>query len=811
MADAGTAQASAFCAGSVANCRYSYSGTASSSAAYDDGTHRSSANAYASGSGGGTGSGGGGLLVFAHASAGKGYGNAAAGCSGVSNCSASYSSRAEASQTVGGQHGEAWSKCSGGGSSGSCGSYASVKVDADSALAQAGCSGTGSCDTHFATTSASSAEGEGIKGDSGGNCSGGGPDGGYCATGSKATYNPKTGELELSSYCATQGGNCSRWADLDIDASSPNGELHGEGEVDCSGGVGSCGVIGVAKYYEASKDKDGNPIPPTLVIGTGCDTQGGGSCSQWSKAYADISALDGKLTADAVSECSGTTGWCSTVVAGGYTEDTTDGVKGGEIVAYADCEGGDGSNCTKSEAHINGELVEKGRATPGGPTEGTIKGEGYTDCEKTSGTCSVGAVFKYHDATESWKRDKDGNLVLDENGNKIPVYETDKNGEFILDPKTNEKIRVYDPAYIEVQTSCYPKGEHCKQDAKVTGTIDQHNEHEKHTGTAETHCAGSWGTCSVVGSVAYNPETGKVTAFTDCVAGERGGTACDKSETHTYAWAESPDGKLHGTGHSDCTEDGGRCSSVSMAKYHAEYIRPIPESCYEPPGCFTATEADRTTPEHLDVAAGCDTDGDAAKNCSYGFSAGGHREATGDDNRLKSEAQGGCNESHTGNGAGGCSIAATARVNAEDHSADAIAWCVGSAELLVLRERHGQLRVGEEQRRLDEELREEHRRHLLHRGERLRRGRGRRASGPGGRVRVLPGQQRHLQGRVPHPRRFQPRHPVGLPLVRERAVLRGRHPQVRHVRRRDRGGRCSPPALQGARPGGEQGVHLHLV
>ncbi|MHA6618479.1 preprotein translocase subunit SecA [Pseudonocardia sp. DLS-67] len=697
VADAGTAQASAFCAGTVANCRYSYSGTASSSAAYDDGTHSSSANAYASGSGGGTGQGGGGLLVFAHASAGKGYGNAEAGCSGVSNCSTSYSSRADASKTVGGQHGEAWSKCSGGGTGGSCGSYASVKVDSHSALAQAGCSGTGSCDSYFATTSASSAKGEGIKGDSGGNCSGGGPDGGYCATGSKATYSKKTGELELSSYCGTQGGTCSRWADLDIDASSPDGELHGKGEVDCKGGVGSCGVIGVAKYYKESKDKDGNPIPPTLVVGTGCDTQGGGSCSQWSKAYADISALDGKLTADAAAECSGTTGWCSTVVAGGYTEkkkgENGEALKGGEIVAYADCQGGGGSACTKSEAHINGELVEKGKATPGGPTEGTMKGEGYTHCDKTSGTCSVGAVFLYHDAAESWKRDKDGNLVLDENGNKIPVYETewkrDKDGKFVLDEngkkipvestdENGEKIRAYDPAYIEVQTSCYPKGDHCKQDAKFTGTIDQHNEHEKHTGTADTHCSGTWGACSVAGSVAYNPETGKVTAFTDCGTGDEGGTACDKSETHTYAWAESPDGKLHGTGHSDCTEDGGRCSSVSMAKYHAEYIRPIPDSCYEPPGCFTATVEDRTTPEYLTAGAGCDTDGNAEKNCSYDFSADGQREASGDEGRLSAQAQAGCNESHTGNGSGGCSIAATAKVNAKDHTADVLAMCEGS-------------------------------------------------------------------------------------------------------------------------------------
>ena len=83
------------------------------------------------------------------------YANAVAGCSGASNCSASYSSGAEASKTVGGQHAEAWSRCSGGGTGGSCGSYAVVQVDANTALAQAGCSGTGSCDSHYETSSRS--------------------------------------------------------------------------------------------------------------------------------------------------------------------------------------------------------------------------------------------------------------------------------------------------------------------------------------------------------------------------------------------------------------------------------------------------------------------------------------------------------------------------------------------------------------------------------------------------------------------------------------------------------------------------------
>src|SRR5690606_33213858 len=227
---------------------------------------------------------------------------AAAGCSGAANCSASYSSHAEASKTVGGQHGEARATCSGGGSGGSCGSIAVVKVDANSAYAQAGCSGTGACDAHYATRSGSSASGPGIKGDGGGECAGS-TSGGYCATGSKATYNPKTGELQVSSYCATAGGTCRRWANIDIDAASPDGQLAGKGRVRCAGGAGSCGLVGVAKYHPASTDKDGNPILPTLVIRTSCSNEGAGSCSQWSKSYFNYKSEDGKITSWSLAEC----------------------------------------------------------------------------------------------------------------------------------------------------------------------------------------------------------------------------------------------------------------------------------------------------------------------------------------------------------------------------------------------------------------------------------------------------------------------------------------------------------------------------
>ncbi|MEN3268152.1 MAG: mucin9, partial [Pseudonocardia sp.] len=635
----GYASAGASCGG-AANCRFSYSASAAASASYEDGTHRSRAHAAARGSGGGRGPGGGGLSVYAQARAGKGYANAAAGCSGAVNCSASYSSHAEASKTVGGQHGEAWASCSGAGSGGTCGSSATVEVDSEQAVAQAACSGTGSCSTHYATRSASSASGEGISGDSGANCSGSRASGGYCATGSRAHYDPATGKLEVSSYCGTSGGGCSRYANVDIDASSPNGELTGTGPVRCSGGVGSCGLVGVAKYHPATTDGKGNPVPPMLVVGTGCDVQGTGSCTQNSRADARVVSPDGTITATATSVCSGTTGSCSTVVAGGLNPET------GRIDAYADCASDGTGKCARSEAHLRGQVSGPGQATPDGPADGTVSGNGRADCVKTSGSCSVSGVFAYTPA--EYQRDKNGTIVKDEDGNPLVI-----------------------PAHVNVQTSCYPTGPHCGMEAHASGDVAQQSKDEKHTGTARADCAGTGGTCSLTASVASNAETGRVEAFTDC-AGEGGGT-CTRSETHTDAWVQSPDGKLTGHGRSDCVQSGGSCSSVSVAKYHAEFTK-YPPKCTSPHGCFQAPPT--TIPEHVVSGAGCDTNGDAAA-CSYSFSANGHREATGDDGRLTGNARGDCNDSGS-TGSGSCTVAATVTVDAEKHKVDVVAWCEGS-------------------------------------------------------------------------------------------------------------------------------------
>src|SRR5690606_33180155 len=267
---------------------------------------------------------------------------------------------------------------------------------------QAGCAGTGSCDSYYATSSRSAGSGSGLTGDAGADCSGGGPRGGYCATGSKVTHDPRTGELKATSYCATKGGTCSKYANITIDASFRGGQLTGDGAVRCSGaGPGSCSAVGVVAFHEASLDEEGNPVPPTLVVGTGCAVEGG-TCSQRAQANAAITGADGAIGATAVSKCSGTTGWCSTVVGGEFKPDT------GEIIAYADCAGGGATGCTKSEAHLHGAVSGPGQARPDGPTEGTLHGNGNAHCVRTSGTCGVAGRFDHVPAATGEDTDGDG-------------------------------------------------------------------------------------------------------------------------------------------------------------------------------------------------------------------------------------------------------------------------------------------------------------------------------------------------------------------------------------------------------------------
>src|SRR5690606_32688391 len=281
----------------------------------------------------------------------------------------------------------------------------------------------------------------------------------YCATGSKVTHDPRTGELKATSYCATKGGTCSKYANITIDASFRGGQLTGDGAVRCSGaGPGSCSAVGVVAFHEASLDEEGNPVPPTLVVGTGCAVEGG-TCSQRAQANAAITGADGAIGATAVSKCSGTTGWCSTVVGGEFKPDT------GEIIAYADCAGGGATGCTKSEAHLHGAVSGPGQARPDGPTEGTLHGHGNAHCVRTSGTCGVAGRFDHVPAATGEDTDGDG------------------------EPDVV-------PAHVIAQPSCSPEGPHCTQEAHSWGTLNRETEHTKHEGSAHADCSGSWGSCS---------------------------------------------------------------------------------------------------------------------------------------------------------------------------------------------------------------------------------------------------------------------------------------------------------------------------
>ena len=277
---------------------------------------------------------------------------------------------------------------------------------------------------------------------------------------------------------------------------------------------------------------------------------------------------------------------------------------------------------------------------------------------RTSGQCSVYGKFTYLDAEQAYETDKDGN--------KVPLVEKDKDGKPVLD-ENGKPIPVYVPARVNVQTGCFPAGPHCSQEAHVDGALEEKTDHSTHTGSTVADCKGTSGTCNITGAVAYDPTTGKVQAFSDCSG--TGASACTRSETHTYAWAESPDSKIDGDGHSDCKQATGYCSSVSIAKYTAEYTeksKPCPTTCFQ--------AVPKTIPEHIVTGATCDTDGPAA-NCSYDFSARGDR--TAEDGDLVAAAKSNCSDSGTVGG-GWCSVAATAKVDAEKHSAQAVAWCEGS-------------------------------------------------------------------------------------------------------------------------------------
>src|SRR5690606_16434781 len=260
-------------------------------------------------------------------------------------------------------------------------------------------------------------------------------------------------------------------------------------------------------------------------------------------------------------------------------------------------------------------------------------GNGNAHCVRTSGTCGVAGRFDHVPAATGEDTDGDG------------------------EPDVV-------PAHVIAQTSCFPEGPHCTQEAHSWGMLNRETEHTKHEGSAHADCSGSWGSCSTIASVAYDPETGKVDAFARCSTGDSGGTRCTRSSTHTFAWAESVNGEdLEGEGVSDCNQSGGFCASSSLAKYFADGERTV-----------TGENGEQVRlPAHVQSGAGCGTDG-PAENCSYDYSAHGFEQLTEDDGLLAGDARGDCADSGT-TGSGWCSVAADVTLELDQRTVEAVVWC----------------------------------------------------------------------------------------------------------------------------------------
>ncbi|HEX4246889.1 MAG TPA: hypothetical protein VH008_03415, partial [Pseudonocardia sp.] len=591
------------------------------------------------------------VATTAAATAGDGQAGASASCVGAPSCRYSYSAQASSAARSGANTAHAAAHGTGGGHIGGGGVsvYARAQAGPGSATAAAGCQGAANCSTSFGSDSASSAgspDGK-ISANSGADCHGGGAAGGYCSTGSQAVYDAANGQVEASSYCASSGGSCSKYAHASAegDVPVPGGTLTSHSPADCSGGAGSCSVVAVAKYIPASV-KDGNPVPPTLVAGSGCQATGGGTCTQSSRADLTISGTDGraKVTGTGSAVCGGGQGSCSTVVAGAYDPTT------GLINAYTDCEATGSGVCSKSEAHVSGQVSGPGQAVPGGPTQGTVSSSGPGDCVRTSGECALTGVYHYEPA--SWAQDKNGN----------PIYQTGPDGKPAKDANGNN-IPVPVPAYTEAAVSCEPAGPGCHVQATSSGQLHQHDDTSTHNGTADSACSGSSGSCDTQAGIGYDPNTGRITATADC-EGDQGATdpKCSKSETHTDAWAGHD--VLTGSGKSDCVQTGGTCTSVSLAKWYATTTDPT-------------TGKDMPIP-HVESGAGCETSGPQS-GCSYSYSANGKKQATADNGKLNANAKADCGHSGT-TGSGFCSVAATATADQDKHQAGAQVWCMSDAK-----------------------------------------------------------------------------------------------------------------------------------
>jgi hypothetical protein len=146
--------------------------------------------------------------------------------------------------------------------------------------------------------------------------------------------------------------------------------------------TGTCAVSGVFKYTAAHTGTD---IPASVVASTSC-YPAGAHCTQEAHTAADVRQVgqDERHIGTANSDCSGTSGMCSTVASAAFDPAT------GRVQAFADCDSDGAATCTRSATH-----TEAWAQSP----DGELAGKGRSDCARTGGLCSSVSIAKYYPAT----------------------------------------------------------------------------------------------------------------------------------------------------------------------------------------------------------------------------------------------------------------------------------------------------------------------------------------------------------------------------------------------------------------------------
>ncbi|MDT7753502.1 MAG: hypothetical protein QOD96_7164, partial [Pseudonocardiales bacterium] len=266
--------------------------------------------------------------------------------------------------------------------------------------------------------------------------------------------------------------------------------------------------------------KDGKVVPvPAYVTGAaGCQPAGPG-CSMEAHSSGSVNEQDPdqKHIGSANSDCSGGAGTCSTAAMVAYDKNT------GQVQASSDCQADGTGTCTRSEAHS-----EAWARSP----DGTLSGQGKSDCARTSGNCSTVAVAKYYPATTQKQDGKD-----------VPV-----------------------PPRLEAGSNCQSdsKGQGCSFSFSANGKQTAKSDNGKQEADAAAHCGRSGATggggCSIVANATVDENNGQANAAAAC----EGDASCSYS---AHAKATDSSDKNNADSVKDCgANKAGSCSLGVSAK-----------------------------------------------------------------------------------------------------------------------------------------------------------------------------------------------------------------------------------------------------